>query len=727
MQSLLAVIQPDASDTLITLGDYIDRGPNSAAVIDIMTELISTCTLVPILGNHEIMMKNGLKNRREFEFWLFNGGKATLQSYGGDMNNMPMHHRTFFNFCKPFHETETHIFLHAAYDPNLPMPRQPDDLLFWQHIDDRFTPAPHYSGKTVVCGHTPQTDGDIGDLGHIKLIDTFCYGDQWLTAYDIDTGEYIQARTDGMLRAGHSEFSGNGPSRSLSVGDIPEALQVDRGKWPFTEASPSSLELDGDQFESLTASVTRRLADHLKTLDEQPARNSPPSESTIEKFVGEISEPIPTQPALLDDLLDRLFNDYLPISFNTAGSGYLAYIPGGGLPESAIGDLIGGLTNRYSTVWTAAPAMAQIESTVVRWFCDMIGYERNAGGFLTTGGSIANLGAVIAARVKMLGDDFRLGRIYTSSQAHHCINKAAFMAGFPKSSLRMVTVNSDQTINLEHLQKLIETDRAAGFHPVMVVANAGTTNTGAVDDLAGIHEVCAREAMWMHVDAAYGGFFMLTDVGRQTMKGIEKADSVVLDPHKGMFLPYGTGCLLVKNRDDLLPAFSFTSEYMPAMTGDRHREDFCEISPELSRGNRGLRVWLPLKLHGIGVFEKLLQEKLDLTNWATTKLQELGQILAAEYSSAELEIVAPPQLSVVAFRLHDGERSLEHNNELNRRWLDEINSDGAIMMTGTLLEGMYVLRICVLSFRTHIDRMQRAMQIIMNAAQHVLAGSPAPQ
>ena len=727
LQSLLSVIQPESSDTLITLGDYVDRGPNSAGVISMMTDLITSCTLVPLLGNHEIMMTNGLKSRREFEFWMFNGGKATLQSYGGDMNNMPMHHRTFINFCKPWHETDTHIFLHAAYDPLLPLDRQPDELLFWQHVDERFTPQPHYSGKTVICGHTPQLDGEVGDLGHIKLIDTFCYGDKWLTAYDIDTGEYIQARTDGKLRADRCEFKDSGRrTSSVSVPALPKQLEVEAGAWPYTEAAPSPLELSGAEFEQLTATVAQRLAQHLDGLDDHPSRNSPPAEAELERLVNELSQPAPREQADLNEILDSLFNDYIPVSFNTAGHGYLAYIPGGGLPESVIGDMIASLTNRYSTVWVAAPALAQIESTVVRWFCDMVGYGNNAGGFLTTGGSIANLGGIVAARVKMLGDDFRLARIYTSSQAHHCVNKAAFIAGFPKPNLRLVPVNGDQTIDLDSLQKMIDADRAAGFHPTMVVATAGTTNTGAVDDLIGIHKICAAENLWMHVDAAYGGFFMLTEAGRKKMKGIERADSVVLDPHKGMFLPYGTGCLLVKNRDDLLPAFSFTSEYMPSMTGDRHREDFCEISPELSRDHRGLRIWLPVKLHGIGVFETLLQEKLDLVNWATDQLKELGRQIGNDRSGVSLDIVAPPQLSIVAFRLHDSQRSREQNNELNRMWLNEINRDGAVMMTSTLLEDELVLRICVLHFRTHIDRMQQAINIISATARAILEPSAKP-
>ncbi|MDG2013934.1 MAG: pyridoxal-dependent decarboxylase, partial [Pirellulaceae bacterium] len=233
------------------------------------------------------------------------------------------------------------------------------------------------------------------------------------------------------------------------------------------------------------------------------------------------------------------------------------------------------------------------------------------------------------------------------------------------------------------------------------------------------------ENLWLHVDAAYGGFFMLTEQGRAIMRGIEHADSVVLDPHKGMFLPYGTGCLLVKNRDDLLPAFSFTSEYMPEMSGDSNRQDSCEIMPELSRDHRGLRIWLPVMRHGIQVFETLLQEKLDLSAWAHSRLQNLKQSLTDTHPSVTLELGAQPQLSVLAFRLNDSERTPAQNDRLNQNWLDRINQDGAVMLSSTQLNGVIVLRICVLSFRTHIDRMQRALHIISESADAVLETSDA--
>ena len=725
LRSLLAVIKPVASDTLITLGDYVDRGPSSAEVLDIMTELITVCSIVPILGNHEIMMMNALKSRREFEFWMYNGGNSTLASYGGDMNNMPMHHRTFLNFCKSYYETDTHIFLHASYDPYVPLNQQPDELLFWQHVGDSYVPPPHGSGKTVVCGHTPQSDGDIGDLGHIKLIDTYCYGDQWLTAYDVDTGHYIQARADGMLRADRSEFPAG--TTQVATGfaseELKQHLKVDLSEWPFNESNRSPLELSGDEFQQSLAMAGDRLAAHLDRNDDYPSHHEP-TPSDLEKFTNEIVEPIPTAPTDLETLLDRVIDDYVPQSYNTAGSGYLAYIPGGGLPDSSIGDLVGSITNRFASVWVAAPFLAQIESTVVSWFCQLVGYPiETSGGFLTTGGSIANFSGIVAARVKTMGDDFQLGCIYASDQVHHCVNKAAFMAGIPKSNLKIVPVNDDLSIDVRALHQMMKSDMAAGFRPMMVVASAGTTNTGAVDDLQNIRKLCDKAKTWMHVDAAYGGFFMLTKHGQQKLKGIETADSIVLDPHKGLFCPYGSGCLLVKDRNDLSPAFSFTSEYMPEMTGERFREDFCEISPELSRENRGLRLWLPIKRHGIQVFQDLLEEKLRLAQWAAQQVESLGERLNEKCQTHQIEMVARPQLSTLAFRLVDQERTDQSNDELNQQWLREINARGQVMLTGTTINDRFVVRISVLAVRTHIDRMQMAMQIICETAEQVLAGS----
>jgi aromatic-L-amino-acid decarboxylase len=246
------------------------------------------------------------------------------------------------------------------------------------------------------------------------------------------------------------------------------------------------------------------------------------------------------------------------------------------------------------------------------------------------------------------------------------------------------------------LGEAVAADRAAGLRPFLVVASAGTTNTGAVDDLPAIADLARREQIALHVDAAYGGFFLLTERGRRALRGIEHADSVVLDPHKGLFLPYGSGALVVRDASALRRAHSVPADYMPETQHDRERPDFCELSPELSRDFRGLRAWLPLKLHGAAAFRRALDEKLDLASWACDALRALPGV----------EIVAEPQLSLFAFRLV---RQGAEPDALNRRWLAAVNARQRVHLSGTVLGGRFVLRMCVLSFRTHGDRVRQAV------------------
>ena len=201
LQTLLDEIKPTSDDTIIGIGDYVDRGMDSAGVIEMLIDLIPKCRFVPLIGNHELMMYKALhsKKKSEFNFWCQHGGNATLQSYGGRVENIPQHHITFLSHCLRFYETDTHFFIHANYDADLPLVDQVDEVIFWQHIRD-FPPGLHSSGKTAIVGHSPQPEGEIRDLGHVKIIDTYCYGDQWLTALDVDNGTIWQANNAGTLR-----------------------------------------------------------------------------------------------------------------------------------------------------------------------------------------------------------------------------------------------------------------------------------------------------------------------------------------------------------------------------------------------------------------------------------------------------------------------------------------------------------------------------------------------
>jgi len=351
--------------------------------------------------------------------------------------------------------------------------------------------------------------------------------------------------------------------------------------------------------------------------------------------------------------------------------------------------------NRYTSIWLPAPGLAQIEAIVVRWLCEIVGYPEDALGLLTTGGSMANFTAVFTARRELLPDNFLSGTIYVSDQVHHSIQKAAMLAGFPPSSVRQIGSDGDYRMRLDDLEQRVLADRAEGLAPFMVVGSAGTVNTGAVDDLAGLADFAENFGLWFHVDAAYGGFFALTERGRETLTGLERSDSMSLDPHKGLFLPYGSGSLLVRDRDALARAHATDADYLPTMRDDPDFVDFSEISPELSRDHRGLRVWLPIKMHGIDVFRRQLDEKLDLTHWVTERLRETPGI----------EIVAEPQLSLVAFRLFKPGLSVAEHNELNERFLDAVNDRKRVFISHSVVQGDYVLRISVLSFRTSMASM----------------------
>jgi aromatic-L-amino-acid decarboxylase len=471
-------------------------------------------------------------------------------------------------------------------------------------------------------------------------------------------------------------------------------------KAPLSE--DRSLELSGEALRSLIEAATERILAHIESLPRQPAADT----AGGAELARSLREKLPETGRPVEELLDLLFSRVIPRSFNTAGPGYLAYIPGGGLPHSAVADLISDTTNRYVGVFAAAPGLVAIEANVLGWLGEMMGYPEDAGGVLTTGGSLSNFSALVAARRRLLPENFLSGMLYVSDQAHYSLAKAAMLAGFPEGNVRSIATDQRYRIRPDALAEAVSRDRAAGSSPFFLVGNAGTTNTGAVDDLNALADLAAREGLWLHADAAYGGFFALTARGRRLLAGIERADSIALDPHKGLFLPYGTGCLLVRDREALRRAHALSGDYMPPMQESPDLPDFNLLSPELSRDWRGLRVWLPIAMHGIGPFRRNLEEKLDLTEWAAQELRRIPDV----------EILAEPQLSIVAFRLRRTGLDEEALTRVNRDLLSRVNARQRVHLTSTVLGGRFAIRICVLSFRTHRDRIAQGLEDIRAAA-----------
>jgi len=454
------------------------------------------------------------------------------------------------------------------------------------------------------------------------------------------------------------------------------------------------LEPGADEMRRLIDEAARRVIAHIESLSGQPAQNV----EGATDFARTLIEPLPQRGTPYGELLDFLFDEAIPRSFTSAGPGYLAYVPGGGIYHAAVADYIADAVNRYIGVCAAAPALAQIEANVVRWFCEIAGYGRGSGGVLTTGGSMANLIAIITARKALLGDDFANATLYCGDQVHHAFQKSASLAGFPAANIREIPSDALFRIRIDELEAAIARDRAAGLRPFLIAGSAGTTNTGAVDDLEALARIARAQSMWFHVDGAYGAFFMLTERGRASLRGIAEADSIVLDPHKTLFLPFGTGALIVRDAGILRRAHSMHADYLPAFQESDELVDFCELSPELSRDFRGLRVWLPLKLFGIEPFRQQLDEKLDLAAWAAAELKSIDGI----------EMVAEPQLTILAFR---------HRTIDNRELLRRINAQKRVMLTPGVVGGEFVIRICIVSHRTHRDRVEMCLEDIRAAVE----------
>ena len=456
----------------------------------------------------------------------------------------------------------------------------------------------------------------------------------------------------------------------------------------------------------MVAQAMDRIVPYLAALPEQRMHTM----TGGKKLARWLREPLPEEGAPFDKLLTMLFSRVFPATINTASPGYLAYIPGGGLFHAAVADLVTLSVNRYVGLFAAAPGLVQLEVNVISWFATMMGMPAGSGGLLTTGGSMANLTALVTARRERLPPDFLSGIIYTSTEAHHSVRKAALIAGFPGANVREIATDSHFRMIPAALASAIEEDRAAGKTPFFLAAAAGTTNTGAVDDLEALGALAERERLWFHVDAAYGGFFLLTERGRAAMKGVARADSITLDPHKSLFLPYGTGCLLVRDRESLRRAHAVAGAYMPPMQTEDDLVDFCEISPELSRDSRGLRVWLPLKMHGARVFRAELDEKLDLARYAVEALRKIEGV----------EIVAEPQLSLLAFRVRSPGQSEAEIDALTRRVIAAVNERQRVFLTGAMVKGRYLIRMCILSFRTHRDRVDMAIEDIATSVSNHL-------
>jgi glutamate/tyrosine decarboxylase-like PLP-dependent enzyme len=409
----------------------------------------------------------------------------------------------------------------------------------------------------------------------------------------------------------------------------------------------------------------------------------------------------------LNELLKIYDDEVAAKGINAASGGHFGYIPGGGIYTSALADYLVDVTNEYAGMHFASPGAVAMENELIDWLKSIFGFPQTAIGNLTSGGSIANLIALTAARDKHQIKNSKIENsvIYVSNQVHHCINKALRIIGLEDVIIRHIELDNNSRIIPEDLQTKIKTDITNGLNPFLVIASSGTTDTGAIDPLQAIGNIAKTNNLWFHVDGAYGGFFILTKQKKALFKGIQLADSLVVDPHKGLFLPYGLGVVLVKDKAAVYHSHHYRANYMQDAINDSMPVNPADVSPELTKHFRGLRLWLPLQLHGVKPFVACLEEKLLLTAYFRERLLEIGFKLGPE-----------PDLSVSYFWYPTSD---DKDNEFNEKLMHEIHNDGEVFLSSTVINGRFVIRMAILSFRTKLHTIDKAVAMIEKARKVV--------
>jgi aromatic-L-amino-acid decarboxylase len=423
--------------------------------------------------------------------------------------------------------------------------------------------------------------------------------------------------------------------------------------------------------------------------------------TTEDEGIALLDSPISEKGTDIERLLASLKHNVDRPGLNPASGGHLGYIPGGGIYHSSLADYLACITNRYAGIYFASPGAVRMENMLIDWMASIVGYPKGAGGNLASGGSIAGLIGVVAAREahQIKARDLERSVIYLTKQVHHSMEKAIRIAGLRECVKRYVPMDNRYRMSVEALERLVLEDKKSGFNPWLVIGSAGTTDVGAVDPLDAIGDITSAEQLWFHLDGAYGAFFALCEEGKKILKGIEKSDSIVMDPHKGLFLPYGSGAVLVKDKAALKAAFSYEANYMQDAAVVSEEVSPADLSPELTKHFRGPRLWLPLKLVGVAPFRAALEEKLLLARHFYEQMQKLDGFELGPY----------PDLSVVTFRYLPKRGD---PNQFNERLLKEVQRDGRVFLSSTTIDEKFIIRLAVLAFRTHLQTIELALDIL---------------
>ena len=466
------------------------------------------------------------------------------------------------------------------------------------------------------------------------------------------------------------------------------------------------LDPSADELREWGNSVIQFMADYLGDLRDRNVYRRMSSREIRQR----LDSALPINGSDFDALLNIFRDNIIPFSRQNAHPRMFGYVQSPGTPVAAFADLLASTLNANLTVWRSAPAPVELERLTIDWVRQILGFNAEAGGLFVSGGSMANLAAIAAARQAKDCSSGRL-RIYASSETHFSVAKAAALLGIGRENVRHVAVDEHFRIRVDDLVAKITADLEAGYVPFCIVANAGTVNTGAVDPLEEIRKVADRFQLWMHVDGSYGAFAVLAKSARKLFAGIERADSIALDPHKWLYLPVDVGCVIYRAPEIARAAFAHEAEYT-RIIGEEADEAFAfwDYGPELSRRFRALKVWMLLK--GVGLDS--LAEAIESNLACARHLESIVQ------ASDDFEMAAPVELSIFCFRyvpVRLRNESSQAIDAFNERLLVALQRDGSSYLSNATLGGRFALRGCVLNYRTTLRDMETLLDDLRRVAK----------
>jgi glutamate/tyrosine decarboxylase-like PLP-dependent enzyme len=441
-----------------------------------------------------------------------------------------------------------------------------------------------------------------------------------------------------------------------------------------------------------------------------------------EEIQAVFDEALPMTSQNPGDLLQTIAHEVFQYSNKNIYPHYYGYITGGGNQAAILAEMLRNGLNQNNLKWHSAPANTEIEKIVLRWIAEMVGYPSDAGGVLTSGGAFANfLALAVARKIKSPMDVAEEGlyacppmTVYVSEEGHSSVDKAVDMLGLGKKYLRKIPVNQNFEININALEKQIVADKQAGLLPICVVGIMGTTNTGASDDLEALANLCAKYDLWFHVDAAYGGFVAALESYKHQFKGMEKADSMIINPHKWLYVPFESACVYVKNRSHLKQTYSLIPSYLQLDIGNDSRTDLMEYNLQLTKDFKALKIWMTLKTYGVKKLTEAIEQDILKAQYLANKIEE----------STDFELLAPVPMSIVCFRYLGSKKGQKGDivfyNHLNQQILREIEKDGRVFLAGTQIKGKTALRVCCINHRRTYEDIDYLFEVLREIGEKVI-------